>query len=64
MEHVLKLKYLGSVLDESGTDNTDCRRKVGVELQCARVLHETLIMPILISGSEEMIRKEKEKFKI
>ena len=28
MQHVLKFKYLGCVLDESGTDEAECRRKV------------------------------------
>ena len=28
MEHVSKFKYLGCVLDESGTDETECSRKV------------------------------------
>ena len=28
LEHVLKFKYLGCVLDESGTDGAKCSRKV------------------------------------
>ena len=28
LEHVLEFKYLGSVLDESGTEEAGCRRKV------------------------------------
>ena len=28
LEHVLKFKYLGCVLDESGTDEAECSRKV------------------------------------
>ena len=27
--------------------------------ECARVLHETLLMPVLMYGSETMIEKEK-----
>ena len=28
LEHVSKFKYLGYVLDESGTDGVECNRKV------------------------------------
>ena len=28
LEHVSEFKYLGYVLDESGTDGTECSRKV------------------------------------
>ena len=28
LEHVSEFKYLGCVLDESGTDQAECRRKV------------------------------------
>ena len=28
LEHVLEFKYLGFVLDKSGTDEADCCRKV------------------------------------
>ena len=30
-------------------------------LECARVLHETLLVPVLMYGSETMIWKEKER---
>ena len=33
-------------------------------LCCARVLHDTLLMPVLMYGSETMIWKEKEMSKI
>ena len=35
LEHVSKFKYLGWVLDESGTDETECHRRwrVGEGLQ-------------------------------
>ena len=65
LEHVSELKYLGSVLDESGTDGGECSRKVAsgrrvagairslvnardLQLDYARVLHETLLVPVLI----------------
>ena len=32
-----------------------------LELQCARVLHETLLVPVLMYGSETMLWKEKER---
>ena len=64
LEHVSKFKYLGCVLDESGTDEAECHRKVasrrrvavairslvnvrGLHLKCDRVLHETLLLPVL-----------------
>ena len=30
----------------------------GLQLECARVLHETLLVPVLIYGSEAIIWKE------
>ena len=33
-------------------------------LECARVLHETLLVPALMYGSETMVWKEKERFRI
>ena len=35
-----------------------------LQLECARVLHETLLMPLLMYGSETMLWKEKERFRI
>ena len=32
----------------------------GLQLECAMVLHESLLMPVLMHGSETMIWKEKE----
>ena len=69
---MLEFIYLGCVLDESGTDVAECRRKVvrgrrvagairslvnarGLQLECARVLHETLLVYVLLYGSETMI---------
>ena len=60
----LEFKYLGCVLDQSGTDGAECSRKVAIrslvnardlQLQCARVLHETLLVPVLMYGSETML---------
>ena len=59
-------------MDESGTDEVECSRKVargrrvpgairylitarGLQLDCARVLHESLLVPVLMYGSEIMI---------
>ena len=81
LEHVLEFKYLGFVLDESGTDGAECSRKVAsrrrvagainslidamdLQLECARVLHETLLVPFLMYGSEKMLWKEKERSRI
>ena len=74
-EHVSEFKYLGSVLDKSGTDGEEFsrmvvsgRRVVGahrslvnarnLQLECARVLHEILLVPVLIYGTETMLWKE------
>ena len=35
-----------------------------LQLQCVKVLHEVLIMPILFNGSETMIWMEEERSKI
>ena len=81
LEHVLEFKYLGCVLDESGTDAAECRRKAvsgmrfggpnrflvnarGLPLECARVLHKTLLVPVFMYGSEAMIWKEEERSRI
>ena len=35
-----------------------------LQLQCARVLNETLLVPVLIYGSETMLWKKKERSRI
>ena len=35
-----------------------------MQLECARVLHETLLVPVLMEGSEIMLWKEKERSRI
>ena len=72
LEYVSKFKYLGYVLDESGTDGAECSRKVAsgrrvasairslvndkdLQLKYARVLHETLRMPVLMYGSKTLL---------
>ena len=81
LEHVSEFKYLGCVLDESGTDEAECSRKVAsgrrvagairslvnarsLKLECARVLHESLLVPVLTYGSHTMIWMEKERSRI
>ena len=46
-----EFKYLGCILDESGPDGAEC----------SRVLHETLLVPVLMYGSAPMLWKEKER---
>ena len=70
--YVSEFKYLGCVLDESGTDVVECsrraasgRREAGairslvnakdLKLQCARVLLEALLVPVLTVSSETML---------
>ena len=78
LEHVSEFKYLGCILDESGTDEAECSKKVAsgrkvasaisslvnarsLQLECARVLHGSLLVPVLTYGSETIIWREKEK---
>ena len=74
--NVSEFKYLGCVLDKSGTDAAECSRKVtsgrrlvgairslvnvrSLQFECARVLHESLLVPVLTYSSETMIWSEK-----
>ena len=76
LEHVSEFKYLGCVLDESGTNEAERSRKVEIgrrvtrvnrflvnarsrQLDCASVLHEYLVVPVLLYGSKTMIWREK-----
>ena len=69
------------VLDESGTNEAQCSRKMtsgrraaatvsspvnakGLQLDCARVLHDILLVPVLMYDSETMIWKEKKRSRI
>ena len=70
LEHVSDFKYLQCVLDESGTDEAERSRKVvrerrvvwflvngrGLELECARILHESLLVPV--NGNRKLLCKE------
>ena len=81
LEHVSEFKYVGCILDESGTDEAECRNKVTsrgivggtiksrviarvLQLECARVLHESLLVRVFIYDRETMIWKEKERSRI
>ena len=75
LEHVSEFKTLGCVLDESGTYEAECSRKVvsgrrvadairSLQLECARVLNESLLVPVLTYGSETMTWREKERSRI
>ena len=55
-----EFKYLGCVVDESGTDVAECRRKLG----CARMLHEKLLQPVLLYSSEAIVWREKERSRV
>ena len=35
-----------------------------LQLECARVLRETLLVPVLMYGSETMLRKEQERSRV
>ena len=81
LEHVSNFKYLGCVLEESGTDWTKCskkgvsgRRVAGairslvnardLQLECARFLHETLLVPVLMYVRDTILWKEKKRSRI
>ena len=80
-EHASEFKYLGCILDESGTDRAECNRKMvsgrrvvgairslvnakDLKIECARVSHETLLIPVLMYDSETKLWNEKERSKI
>ena len=35
-----------------------------LQLECARALHKTLLVPVLMYGSETMLWREKERFRV
>ena len=66
---------MGFVFDEFSTHGTECRRQVAgairslvnarnLQLECARVLYETLLVPVLMYGSKTMLWKKKVRFRI
>ena len=78
LEYVSEFKYLGCILNESGTDRAECNRKMAsgrrvagairslvntwdLQLECARVLHEKLLVLVLMYGSETILWREKER---
>ena len=74
LKHVSEFKYLGFILDESGTDGADGRKVVGairsqvndmgLRHECARVLHDSFLVSVILCDCETMIRREKEKSRI
>ena len=59
-----EFKYFRCAFTESGTDEAECHRKVlsgrRIAGAISLILHESLLMPVLMHGSETMIWKEKE----
>ena len=62
LEHVSEFKYLVCALDESGNERLASGRRVpgairslinarSLQLECARDLHESLLVPVLMYGS-------------
>ena len=79
LKHDSEFKYLGGVLDESGTDGAECSRKRvsgrrvpgtirslvnarDLQLRCAKVLHETLLIPVMY-GSKTILWKERSRIR-
>ena len=63
---------MGYVLGESCTDEAECSRKVAgaitflfnardLQLDCAKVLHETLLVPVFMYGRKTMLWTERER---
>ena len=78
LEQYSEFQYLRCVLDESGTDEAECGRKVAsgrrvtgamrflvnaryLQLDCVRILHDPLLVPILMYGSETLLWKERSR---
>src|SRR5678815_5417319 len=74
-------KYLGYMLDEKGTDDAECSRKVvngrkvagaikslvnvkGLSLECDRVLHDGMLLPVLLYSSETTVWNKKYRSKV
>ena len=68
---------MGCLLKESGTDEAECSRKAAsrervagavrsliLQLECAIVLHQFLLVTVLTYGNEEMIWREKKGSRI
>ena len=81
LEQVSEFKYLGYMLDDKGTDDAECGRKVssgrkvagdikslvnakGLSLKCMKVLHESMLIPVLMYGSESMVWKRRYRSKM
>ena len=75
LEQVSEFKYLGYMLDDKGTDDAECGRKVagaikslvnakGLSLECMRVLHESMLIPVLMYGSESMVWSDEYRSKM
>ena len=80
-EQVSEFKYLGYMMNDKGTDDAECGRKVssgrkvagaikslvnvkGLSIECTRVLHESMLLPVLMYGSEAMVWNSKYRSKV
>ena len=73
LEQVSGIKYLGHV-SECWRKMASRRKVVGfikslinarsLQLECARIIHEGLLVPVLLHGNETMIWREKERSRI
>ena len=81
LEVVKEFGYLGSIVNDKGTDESDCNKRVVngrktagmirslvnkrcLSQNCAKILHEKMLVPTLLYGSECMVWKPKERWKI
>ena len=53
----------GHVLDESVKNGAELMLGI-LQLKCARILHETYLVPVFMYGSAKMLWKEKERSRI
>ena len=85
VKHLLEFKcimmyYTQCIMDESGTEEVMCLRKVasgrrvageirslvngrGLQLECPRVSYETLLVSVLMYGSDTLIWEEKSRIR-
>ena len=72
LEYISEFQYLGCILDEVGIDGAESSRKVAgairslvnardLQIECVRVLHEKMLIPVLTYGNEKIFWKERSR---
>ena len=70
LEHASEFKYIGCDLDKSGSGSAKSCWKFAnmvsakrLQLECAKVLHEALLLTVSLYGSETMVKRDRERAK-